>query len=180
MTVDVQSWPGRVRIVVSDNEQGLDTPWRFDDLVSGGRLGLAGMHERVRTLGGTLTIESEPSRDTVLAADVPLQTRPDSGDSIAHWISWTTYGCYLLPHSNVLPVPAPDPWHPTPFRHRYPSACRLNSRAYVPPRANNSSWLPISVTCPSSSTAIQSAIRTVENRWEMSSAIFPAVSSPKL
>src|SRR5690606_6085464 len=61
--------------------------------------------------------------------------------------------------------------------YRYPAACNVKSSAYFPPRATSSAWLPCSMTVPPSSTRIRSAMRTVENRWLMSTAILPAVSS---
>src|SRR5205807_6842351 len=62
-------------------------------------------------------------------------------------------------------------------RHRYPAACRLNSSAYRPPRATRSSCVPWSISSPPWSTRIRSAMRTVEKRWEMRTAILPFVSS---
>src|ERR1051325_2165245 len=63
------------------------------------------------------------------------------------------------------------------LRHRYPAACRLNSSAYRPPRATSSSCVPWSMSSPPCSTRIRSAMRTVEKRCEMSTAIRPFVSS---
>ena len=82
-TVDVEFLPGRVRLVVGDDGRGFTTPRRFEDLVSTGRLGLVGMQERMRTLGGTLAIESEPGRGTVLIVDMPLKPWPAGAGSIA-------------------------------------------------------------------------------------------------
>jgi len=54
-----------VRFTVQDNGAGFDT--RF---VRG--LGLLGMEERVRRLGGELHIDSHPGRGTLVAAELPL------------------------------------------------------------------------------------------------------------
>jgi two-component system sensor histidine kinase DegS len=80
--VQLEFHPGKVRMIVDDNGRGFKAPERMGDLVSSGRLGLIGMHERVRTLGGTLTIQSEPDRGTVVIVDVPVQPEPsDEGSS---------------------------------------------------------------------------------------------------
>jgi signal transduction histidine kinase len=56
-----------VSLVVADDGRGfaVDAP-RPD-----GRLGLAGMHERVRLLGGRLAIESRPGGPTRIEATIP-------------------------------------------------------------------------------------------------------------
>ena len=82
-TVDVEFRPGRVRLVVADDGRGFSTPRRLEDQVSRGRLGLVGMQERVRTLGGKLTIESEPGHGTVLVADIPLKPGQRGAGGIA-------------------------------------------------------------------------------------------------
>jgi two-component system sensor histidine kinase DegS len=61
---------GRVRISVDDNGQGFELPGRTDDLAATGKLGLIGMHERARLLGGTLTVRSEPGKGTTVTVDV--------------------------------------------------------------------------------------------------------------
>ena len=66
--------PDKVRMAIDDNGRGFHVPERIDDLVSMGRLGLIGMQERARTLSGTLTIQSEPGRGTVVIVDVPVQS----------------------------------------------------------------------------------------------------------
>jgi signal transduction histidine kinase len=56
-----------VSLVIADNGRGFDVaraPTR-------GRLGLAGMDERVRLLGGRLTIESRPGGPTRVEATIP-------------------------------------------------------------------------------------------------------------
>jgi signal transduction histidine kinase len=55
-----------VSLVVTDDGKGFD-PERGDD----GGLGLAGMHDRVRLLGGRLVVESRPGGPTRVAATLP-------------------------------------------------------------------------------------------------------------
>jgi two-component system sensor histidine kinase UhpB len=45
--------------------------------LSGGRLGLLGMAERVLLLGGALRVESEPGRGTRIHASFPLGKAPE-------------------------------------------------------------------------------------------------------
>ena len=73
--VQLEFHPGKVQVIVDDNGRGFDAPKRMDDLVSTGRLGLVGIDERARTLGGTLAIHSEPGRGTKIIVDVPVQSR---------------------------------------------------------------------------------------------------------
>ena len=44
------------------------------DLPREGRLGLAGMEERARLLGGTLKVQAEPGRGTEVVVEAPLPT----------------------------------------------------------------------------------------------------------
>jgi signal transduction histidine kinase len=61
-----------VRVTVQDDGQGFKPPKLTDDLTTEEGLGLIGMHERVRLLGGRLAIESEPGRGTRVIANVPI------------------------------------------------------------------------------------------------------------
>jgi signal transduction histidine kinase len=72
--VAVKREGGRVRFQVRDDGVGFDT--RF---VRG--LGLLGMEERVRRLGGDLRLESQLGRGTLIAAELPLaEFRPPGHD----------------------------------------------------------------------------------------------------
>ena len=61
----------KTRITVSDNGKGFNLPKTIGDLVRDGKLGLAGMHERARLLGGTLTVQSEPGRGSSMTVELP-------------------------------------------------------------------------------------------------------------
>jgi signal transduction histidine kinase len=76
VAVQVEFHPGRVRIVIEDNGQGFSVPERMSDLVSMGKLGLVGMHERARTLGGTLTIQSRLGGGTTVVVDTSVKPGP--------------------------------------------------------------------------------------------------------
>ncbi|MBU0702326.1 MAG: GAF domain-containing sensor histidine kinase, partial [Chloroflexi bacterium] len=78
-SVQVEFSPDKVRVIVTDNGTGFNAPERISDLVSTGRLGLIGMHERARLLGGTLQIQSELDEGTTVIVDVPVH--PEQGDA---------------------------------------------------------------------------------------------------
>lgn len=59
--------PEFVKLVVADDGQGFET-----DAVPNGRYGLIGMNERVKLLGGSFTVESQPETGTHLEARIPL------------------------------------------------------------------------------------------------------------
>ncbi len=70
-TVKVEFLPHLVRITIQDDGRGFNTPERVSDLVPSGKLGLTGMQERVKLLGGTLRIQSELDQGTIILVDVP-------------------------------------------------------------------------------------------------------------
>jgi len=59
------------RVTVGDNGKGFEMPERMGDLARIGKLGLAGMQERVQLLGGNLTIDTGPGKGTSLTVTVP-------------------------------------------------------------------------------------------------------------
>jgi len=74
-TVSVAAVAGRIHMEVADNGRG----FRFrelGDLARKGQLGLLGIQERVRLLGGDLDIRSFPGKGTTVAVSVPAAARP--------------------------------------------------------------------------------------------------------
>jgi len=59
-------------LTVKDNGKGFKLPQRMGDLASVGKLGILGMYERGRLLGGTLEVKSESGKGTEVVAEVPL------------------------------------------------------------------------------------------------------------
>lgn len=59
-------------MIVSDNGKGFEAPQRIEDLASAGRLGIMGMYERARLLGGTLEVKSELGKGTQVIARLPV------------------------------------------------------------------------------------------------------------
>lgn len=56
-------------VTVSDNGTGFDQ----ESTATAGRLGLAGMRERVEILGGSFDVQTAPGQGTVIQASLPLQ-----------------------------------------------------------------------------------------------------------
>ena len=67
---------GRISVVIRDDGRGFRSPRT-------GGLGLIGMHERADSLGGTLTVNSEPGQGTAIEVTLPLPERPGSACPMA-------------------------------------------------------------------------------------------------
>jgi len=70
-TITVDFGNNNIKITVQDDGQGFQLPTRLGDLASAGKLGLAGMYERVQLLGGTLELQSTSGKGTTLIAEIP-------------------------------------------------------------------------------------------------------------
>jgi signal transduction histidine kinase len=68
--VTVEFNQDKTRITISDNGKGFSVPETMGNLARDGKLGLAGMQERARLLGGTLTVESEPGKGSSITVEV--------------------------------------------------------------------------------------------------------------
>jgi len=60
-----------VKVTISDNGRGFELRGDIDNLPRIGKLGLAGMQERARLLGGTLEVKSTPGKGTTLVVNTP-------------------------------------------------------------------------------------------------------------
>jgi two-component system sensor histidine kinase DegS len=76
-TVRLVFTPDRVQMAVEDNGKGFKAPDGIGDLVAAGKLGLVGMGERARTLGGTLSVRSLQGQGTSIRVDLPVQPELD-------------------------------------------------------------------------------------------------------
>jgi signal transduction histidine kinase len=74
--VSVTEEPEHIRVGIVDNGRGFDPQAALSQAERQGRLGLVGMGERVRLLGGSFSIESAPGGPTGVTALVP-RWRPD-------------------------------------------------------------------------------------------------------
>jgi signal transduction histidine kinase len=70
--VSFLSEAGRVKVTIQDNGIGFEVPSKYEKLTITGKLGIAGMQERIQLLGGTLKIASRPGTGTTLLIDIPL------------------------------------------------------------------------------------------------------------
>jgi len=61
----------KIGITVSDNGKGFNPPETMDSLARDGKLGLAGMQERARLVGGILKIQSEVGKGTSMTVELP-------------------------------------------------------------------------------------------------------------
>ncbi|MFC2010147.1 PAS domain S-box protein [Chloroflexota bacterium] len=68
--ITVEFGTDKVRITVSDNGQGFTPPKSIGDLAKEGKLGLAGMKERARLIGGIMTVRSQPGKGTDITVEV--------------------------------------------------------------------------------------------------------------
>lgn len=71
VTIKLESKDNSIRMTVTDDGQGFIAPERIEGMVSAGRLGLMGMHERARLLNGTLQIKSAPGKGTEIIVNIP-------------------------------------------------------------------------------------------------------------
>jgi signal transduction histidine kinase len=71
LEVAVQMSDSRICVSVSDDGVGFAPPGHLEDLPRTGKLGLAGMHERVKLLGGTVRISSAPGKGTTVELTIP-------------------------------------------------------------------------------------------------------------
>ena len=61
-----------ITIVVEDDGVGFETEPTMTSATENGHFGLAGMRERAESIGGTLTVLSEPGRGSVVTATLPF------------------------------------------------------------------------------------------------------------
>jgi signal transduction histidine kinase len=62
---------GRTTVSVTDNGRGFSLTGPLSELAKNGKLGLLGMDERARLLGGSLQIRSLPGRGTTVTVELP-------------------------------------------------------------------------------------------------------------
>lgn len=64
----------KIRMTIRDNGKGFALPEKVGDLLKKGKLGLAGMQERIQLLNGSLKIESQPGKGTTVVIEAPIQS----------------------------------------------------------------------------------------------------------
>ena len=70
-----------VRLNIGDDGKGFRLPQRVVDMAGLGKLGLTGMHERAKLLGGNLTLTSAQSKGTMVTVEVPLKAFNGGGNT---------------------------------------------------------------------------------------------------
>ena len=70
--VKIEFCEGKTKISIGDNGKGFDSGRSLADLPREGKLGIAGMEERVRLLNGNMRIEAEPDKGTKVMIEVPI------------------------------------------------------------------------------------------------------------
>ena len=71
VTIRVEGGDNYAKMTVTDDGQGFEAPGKIEGMVSSGRLGLMGMHERARLLNGNLQIKSTPGKGTEIIVQLP-------------------------------------------------------------------------------------------------------------
>jgi signal transduction histidine kinase len=72
---------GAVTLSLSDNGSGFTMPEDISSLVTTGKLGLMGIHERARLLGGIAHITSQPEQGTTIQVSIPIKHQARPGQS---------------------------------------------------------------------------------------------------
>lgn len=68
--ITVRFEDGKTRVSITDDGKGFQLPGQIADLTRSGKLGLTGMEERVRLLGGTFLLQSKPGKGTTVEAEL--------------------------------------------------------------------------------------------------------------
>lgn len=74
-TILVDSDEGMVHLVIGDNGRGFSVVESEEDHAQGSGFGMLGIAERVKMLGGRLSVTSSPATGTVLRVTIPAQQR---------------------------------------------------------------------------------------------------------
>jgi PAS domain S-box-containing protein len=69
--ITVEFTDNKTRITIRDNGKGFTLDGNVGDLAKHGKLGLAGMQERVQLVGGTMQLQSEPGKGTTIIVESP-------------------------------------------------------------------------------------------------------------
>jgi two-component system sensor histidine kinase DegS len=75
-SISLSYQPDKTKLTVADNGAGFVPPRVLDDLAKESRLGIIGMQERARLLGGKLDIRSAPGAGTKVTVTIPFNEAP--------------------------------------------------------------------------------------------------------
>jgi len=62
-----------IRVTITDNGKGFNLPQQLSDFASQGKLGLTGMAERIRLVGGEIEVSSQIGKGTKIVVKAPTQ-----------------------------------------------------------------------------------------------------------
>jgi signal transduction histidine kinase len=65
-TVTIRCQDDQLTMTIGDNGKGFELPQQLSDFAGQGKLGLAGMAERVRLIGGELQVSSQIGKGTTI------------------------------------------------------------------------------------------------------------------
>ena len=63
---------GKTKLTVKDDGKGFEMPKTVGELSRIGKLGLVGIEERTRLLGGSMRVQSEPGKGTTVTVEAPV------------------------------------------------------------------------------------------------------------
>jgi len=72
-SITVECQEAEVRVTISDNGKGFALPRQLSDFASQGKLGLTGMAERARLIGGKLEVSSQKGKGTKIIVKAPTK-----------------------------------------------------------------------------------------------------------
>jgi PAS domain S-box-containing protein len=72
INITVKADSNNVKMTITDNGKGFSAPRLTGDLAREGKLGILGMEERARLIGGNIQIKSEPGKGTTVLAKAPI------------------------------------------------------------------------------------------------------------
>ena len=70
-SLSLRGYGDRVGMAVQDNGRGFTLTGGLSELPNRGKLGLLGMHERARLLGGSLEVQTAPGKGTTIRVELP-------------------------------------------------------------------------------------------------------------
>ena len=70
--VGIEFGEGKTKVSIYDNGRGFDSRGSLAELPRAGKLGLAGMEERVHLLDSRMEIDSEPGKGTRVMIEIPM------------------------------------------------------------------------------------------------------------
>ena len=79
-SITVECQGDEIKVTISDNGKGFELPQQLSDFAGQGKLGLTGMAERVRLIGGELEVSSQIGKGTKIIVKAPTKLY-NQGDS---------------------------------------------------------------------------------------------------